>query len=333
MPSTRRTFLERLLALAAAGSAHSASWALAENPRDGETGLPIVDTHQHLWDLEKLRLPWLDNAGKLNRNHLLDDYQEAARELNIQKAVYMEVAVAEEDLRREAELVIALCQSGRSPTVAAVIGGRPGKPGFADYLRPFSRSPYIKGVRHIPPGGEAGRALWQSRAFRDDIRRLGDWGLCFDICVPPEMLDLAADVVCECPGTRFVLDHCGNADPRQFPPFLTEDTPAARDYRKTWQAGVERLAAEENVVCKISGIVARMPPDEWRPEHLAPVINCCLSAFGPNRVMFASDWPVCTRAATLQEWVAALKVTVADRSTAQRRKLFHDNAVRFYGLE
>jgi len=85
-------------------------------------------------------------------------------------------------------------------------------------------------------------------------------------------------------------------------------------------------------VCKISGIVARMPKGEWQPEQLAPVIDHCLDAFGPDRVMFASDWPVCTLGASLREWVEALKQIVSDRPPAEQRKLFHDNAVKFYRL-
>jgi predicted TIM-barrel fold metal-dependent hydrolase len=93
-----------------------------------------------------------------------------------------------------------------------------------------------------------------------------------------------------------------------------------------------RLARARNTVCKISGIVARAPKDTWNAEDLAPVINHCLDSFGPDRVMFGSDWPVCTRVASYRQWVTALKEVVGGKSYEQQRKLFHDNAVRFYGL-
>jgi L-fuconolactonase len=92
------------------------------------------------------------------------------------------------------------------------------------------------------------------------------------------------------------------------------------------------LARRSNLVCKVSGLVNSAKKGAWGPADLAPIINHVLDSFGPDRVIFASDWPVCTTVATLAEWVAALQTVVRDRSDDQRRKLFHDNAVRIYGL-
>lgn len=82
-----------------------------------------------------------------------------------------------------------------------------------------------------------------------------------------------------------------------------------------------------------SGIISRVPKDHWTPDLLAPAVNHCLDTFGPDRVMFAGDWPVCTRVATLRKWVEAIRQIVAHRNLEERRKLFHDNAVRVYKLE
>ena len=95
---------------------------------------------------------------------------------------------------------------------------------------------------------------------------------------------------------------------------------------------MEVLAGKKNVVCKISGIVARAPRG-WTAADLAPIVNHCLQVFGPDRVMFGSDWPVCTRGATYRQWVQALKEIVQNRGEEEKRKLFHDNAVKFYGLK
>ena len=94
-----------------------------------------------------------------------------------------------------------------------------------------------------------------------------------------------------------------------------------------------KLAEKKNTVCKISGIVARAPKGSWTAEDLAPIIDHCLQVFGPDRVLFGSDWPVCTRVATLRDWVQALKEVIRSRSETEQRKLLHDNAVRFYGLK
>ena len=91
------------------------------------------------------------------------------------------------------------------------------------------------------------------------------------------------------------------------------------------------LARHKNLVCKVSGLIDKAAED-WKPEQLAPIISHALDEFGPDRVMFGGDWPVCTLRASFAEWVKALKIIVADRSADQQRKLFHDNAARFYGL-
>jgi predicted TIM-barrel fold metal-dependent hydrolase len=89
------------------------------------------------------------------------------------------------------------------------------------------------------------------------------------------------------------------------------------------------LADRDNVVCKISGIVARAPKN-WTPAELAPIINYCLDRFGPNRVMFGGDWPVCKLGASYRQWVDGLKAVIADRPLVQQKKLLHDNAAAFY---
>jgi len=239
----------------------------------------------------------------------------------------MEVAVADADRVAEADFVVDLCRRGGTPTVAAVIGGRPGSDGFADYMARFKGSPYVKGVRQIVGRRKAKTHPILADGFVRGVRLLGEMGMSFDLCVKPDELLDGAKLVAQCPDTRFVVDHCGNADPKAFAP----DAERSHD-PDVWRKGMDALAGQKNTVCKISGIVARMPKGEWQPEQLAPVIDHCLDAFGPDRVMFASDWPVCTLGASLREWVEALKQIVSDRPPAEQRKLFHDNAVKFYRL-
>ena len=151
------------------------------------------------------------------------------------------------------------------------------------------------------------------------IRLLGDLGLTFDLCMKPEDLPNAAKLVDACPGTTFILDHCGNASVR------------SKDL-SGWRADIAEVARRKNVVCKVSGIVASAAPGPWTADDLAPIVDHVLDRFGPDRVVFGGDWPVCTLAATYRAWVYALKSIVARRSEPDRRKLFHDNAVGFYKL-
>jgi predicted TIM-barrel fold metal-dependent hydrolase len=92
------------------------------------------------------------------------------------------------------------------------------------------------------------------------------------------------------------------------------------------------LASRKNVICKISGVVARVPKD-WSAEDLAPIVNYCLDEFGPDRVVFGGDWPVCLQGATLRQWIDALREIVSVRPLADQRKLWSENARRFYTLD
>lgn len=321
MRLTRRS----VLAAAAAAVARPA-WASPPEP------LPIVDTHQHLWDLRRFRLPWVKGSPLLNRDFLPADYLEAVRGKNVVQAVYMEVAMDPAQHDAEADYVVDLCRRRVGLTRAAVIGGRPAWEGFADYVRRFQGSPYVKGVRHIVRGTPGDKQLPVDDRFLASLRLLGRLGLRFDLCIPANMLADGAKVARACPDTQFVLDHCGNADPAALAPAGRKySRPAAHD-PDVWRRGIEAVAGCKNVVCKISGIVSRVEQDHWAPDDLAPIINHCLDSFGPDRVMFAGDWPVCLRGAPLGQWIDALKAVVATRPPAEQRRLFHDNAVAFYEL-
>ncbi len=325
MSTTRRQFLGQSLGTIAAGSLTAAvTQGFGGEPA---AGLPIVDTHQHLWDLRVVQPPWLQPGGELTRDYVTKDYLEATAGLGFQKAVYMEVAVADEQLVTEAEHVIGLCASSEHPTCAAVIGGRPAEPGFKAYMDRFQGSPYVKGVRHIMRDPK----LLQAEGLVSGLRLLGERGLCFDLCVATEMLAASVRIVDACPETRFVVDHCGNADPVAFMPKSAAPRQARHD-ADAWRRDMQALAQRKNTICKISGIVSAMEKGQWTAADLAPPINHCLDCFGPDRVVFASDWPVCTRAATLRQWVVALKEIVRTRPDAEQRKLFAQNAIAFYGL-
>jgi L-fuconolactonase len=152
------------------------------------------------------------------------------------------------------------------------------------------------------------------------VRLLGAHGLSFDICVRPGELTDAAKLIDACPGTRFILDHCGNGDVR------------AKDLGQ-WKKDMADVAKRKSVVCKVSGIVVNATPEKWTASDLEPIITHTLAVFGLERVMFGGDWPVCTKAATYRQWVESLKKIVSGRSVDEQRQLFHDNAVRIYGLE
>ena len=294
--------------------------AAAMTAAEADQAIPIVDTHQHLWDLRRFRLPWVEKGSKLDRNHVMSDYLAAVQGLNVVKTVYMEVDVDPAQQPAEADYVVGLCQRADNPMVAAVISGRPASDAFGKYIRRYKDSAYIKGVRQVLHGSGTPAGYCLNKKFIAGVRLLGDLGMSFDLCMRPgELLD-GARLADACPGTRFILDHCGNA------PVQDRDL-------SQWRKGIAEVARRKNTVCKVSGIVAGARPKGWTAADLTPAINYTREVFGPDRVMFGGDWPVCTRTATLRQWVEALKQIVRDRPRSEQRKLFYENAVAFYGLE
>ena len=323
-PISRRTFLEAANASLVAGLASQPIEALSAetSPYSGE----IVDTHLHLWDLEILRLPWVASAtGKakdvLAHDHLLADYAKATEGLKVTRAVYMEVDVAETDEVKEAEYVTRICAEGRSPMRAAVISGRPASDNFASYLDNFKGNRYIKGLRQVLHTPATSPKLCLEDSFVRGIRMLGERGLSFDLCLRNDQLEYGAELVDRCPGTRFILDHCGNPH-------------AGSNDLEGWRKGLEKIARAKNrdVMCKVSGIYGNVTAEEWPTDRLKPIVRTVIDQFGWDRVMFAGDWPVVNLGASFKVWVETLKRIVIDDGETNQAKLFRDNAIKFYNL-
>lgn len=282
---------------------------------------PIIDTHQHLWDLSRFRLPWVEPGSRLGRDHLMQDYLRETEGMGVVGTVYMEVDVAPEQQVDEAEYVIDLCRRGDNPMMGAVISGRLAEPRFEAYIRRLAapdHGGFVKGVRQVLHGSApAGFCLRPE--FVRSIRLLGELGLSFDVCIRPGEIGDAAKLADACPDTQLILDHCGNAD------VQASDLSA-------WRRDIERLAERPNVACKISGIIVTARPGAWSAADLAPVVLHCADAFGPDRIVFGGDWPVCTLTAPLREWIMALREIIAGWPEERRRKLLHDNAIRVYRL-
>ena len=335
MPNfTRRDFLSAAASIAAAGSA--ASLMAQEKPKQkpllqaapkkegtvNQNDLAICDTHQHLWDLTKLKLPWLkgDEVQSINRSYLMSDYLKLLGPHKVTKTVYMEVNVAEEQQTAEAEYVLDLCGKKDNPMCGAIIGGSPQSAEFAKYMKPFAANPRINGVRTVLHDPDRPKGMCLEKTFVDNVKRLGDMGKSFDLCMRPDEIGDGAKLGELCPKTTLVVDHCGNM------PAQSDD----KALREAWTKGMKAAAARPNTFCKISGIIATAKPNAWKPADLAEVIFFCIDTFGIDRSFFGGDWPVCTLTAPLADWIAALKEIVKDKPLDWQKKLFHDNAVRIY---
>jgi predicted TIM-barrel fold metal-dependent hydrolase len=294
-----------------------------------ERSLEMIDTHQHLWDLDIFELPWnkKGSGGPLARNFVTSDYLEATRGFNIVQVLYMEVNVAPHQKMKEALHVLELCRSSDHPTTAAVISGPVESADFRPYIKKLSQHPEIKGVRRVLHGKVAKGTCLQPQ-FVKNMQLLGELNLNFDLCMRPDDLEDALKLVEQCPETRFVIDHCGNVHPGSY----ANHSRSSIDQRRAWQRDMMMLAEHPQVYCKISGMVHKMESGKWSADDLAAPINFCMDTFGPDRVVFGSDWPVCNLGSAYREWVEALKQVVKDRPLEDQKKLFSENAIKCYRL-
>ncbi len=278
--------------------------------------MKIIDAHQHLWDLDLFTYSWLNDFPSLRKSFRMEDYLKASEGVNIEKSVHLEADVDEAYMLDETRHILDLAGQD-NPLEGVVACGRPEKPHFADYLDQIAGHPKLKGIRrvlHTQPD-EVG----QTSLFAENVRLLGLYGLSFDICVLARQLPIASRLVRECPGVSFVLDHCG--------------VPQVKDHLfDPWREHIKELSQFPNLVCKISGLVAYSEPDKWTPEDLRPFVDHVIECFGWDRVMFGSDWPVCTLSSPMQRWVETLEMLTRHAGEENQRKLFYENAARVYRL-
>ncbi len=280
----------------------------------------IVDSHVHLWDPGKYRIPWLDGIPELNKVVDLNTYAQAHAGIDVEGLVYLQVEVAPPYALLEAREIADLSLS--HPTIAGIVPWAPLE--YGERCRLFleeltSISPKIKGVRRIVQD-EADPEFCLQDDFVRGNQLLAEFGLSSDLCCNYRQLAANVELVKRCPDTLFIMDHIAK--------------PAIREgMLQPWADQMSALATNPNVYCKISGATTEADFDNWTVDDIAPFINHALSAFGEDRVMFGSDWPVVTRAATYQQWVEALDELTADLSREARVKLWRTNAIKAYRLD
>jgi predicted TIM-barrel fold metal-dependent hydrolase len=277
----------------------------------------IIDTHLHIVDQSALRYPWLSGAPALNRDFSYEDYASEARRCGISGTLHMEVDVDASDIEAETANVARKAAEPGSLLRGAIAACRPEHEDFPAYLERARANPIVKGFRrvlHVVPD-----EVSQGARFRDNIKRLAGTGLTFDLVVLPRQLPLAAALVDLAPDVQFVLDHCG-----------VPDIKGGAEH--PWREHMTEIARRPNVVGKISGVVAYADPQGWTVETLRPWVEHTIGVFGWDRVIWGSDWPVCTLGGSLSTWVAATQALVAGASAGERAKLFSENARRIWRI-
>ncbi|HSA79530.1 MAG TPA: amidohydrolase family protein [Geminicoccaceae bacterium] len=299
------------------------------------TELPIVDAHQHFWDLERNYLPWLcderpipfryGDYRALRRNYLPADYLRDAAAHHVVKTVYVETEWDPADPVGETRWVQEIIAATGLPS-AIVAGARLDDPEVEAVLAGHAAFLQLRGIRHKPRAAPAPDRVEKGTpgsmgdpAWRRGFALLRKYGLSFDLQTPWWHLVEAAELARDFPDTRIILNHTG----------LPADRSA--EGLAGWRRAMTTLAAEPNVAVKISGL--GQPGRPWTIEANGGVVLDTIRIFGVERCMFASNFPVDGLCADFDTIFTGFKTIVADLDPAEQCRLFHDNAVRIYRLE
>lgn len=277
-----------------------------------------TDAHHHIWELARRPHAWLDGSGMdaIRRDFTLTDLALQAKAAGIDRTVLVQV------LPSPAETAEFLALAGESDLVAGVVGWADltstAVPETLSALRSGPGGARLAGIRHLVQGEPDSR--WLARPdVRRGLRAVAGAGLAYDLLTLPHQLPAAIDTVRALPGLTFVLDHLSK------PPIASGEL-------QPWAALVRELATLPNVSCKLSGMVTEAGGPGWTVAGLRPYAETVLDAFGPSRVMFGSDWPVCLLAASYADVVSAALELTAELTQDEQAQVFGGTAARAYGL-
>lgn len=283
---------------------------------DVTTPVTVVDAHVHFWTPSVLRYAWLGQVPALRRAFLpshLASLSSGETNALIFIEANCDAAMCEQEVAFVETLALA------EPRIAGIVAYADmlATEGLHVHLARLRRSPRVVGVRHNIQGNVPGYCT--QPLFVRGVEQVGEIGLTFDLCVTPDQLHEAFELVRQCPRTKFILDHCGK-------PAIK------RDAFPEWGDKLSQLAAQPNVSCKLSGLFTEVRPEQQHHDVLLPYAAHALACFGDERLMYGSDWPVVTLAAGEPAWRTFCNEFTRDWTAAARQRFFADNAVRTYQL-
>jgi len=277
-----------------------------------------IDAHNHFWRFDPVRDNWItDDMSVIRKDFLPPDFLPVLQDHGFDGCVVVQSS------QSESETIFQMANAAKYPFIKAVVGWidlqTPEVEALEKRLDMYRTAGSVKGFRHILQG-EEDRAMMLRPAFKNGIRLLQQYGFTYDILILPDQLKYAAELVAAFPGQRFVIDHIAKPDIR---------TGSIQD----WKKDIAAVAAHENVLCKISGMVTEADWKHWKKEDFIPCIDAVVNAFGTNRIMYGSDWPVCTVAASYGEMLGIVQHYFAPFSAAEQAAFFGGNACNFYNID
>lgn len=276
----------------------------------------IIDTHVHFWDDSAVPISWQKGTA-LDRPFRPADFENDHGQVSLEAIVFVEADVDPPGHIAEADFVSNLAATNR--TIKAIVAHAPmTSEHVADDLNALSHRPLVRAVRYLIQGKDAA-ALCASSSFRNALKLLPSYNFHFELCILHDQLKPVLSLVESLPDVSFVMDHIAKPGIKA-------------GLREPWWSEIEALAALPNVTCKLSGVATEADHDTWNEERLRPYLDRVLEMFGPDRIMFGSDWPVMRLAIDYPRWVEIVDNALSSLSEDDRRKIYVDNARRIYRI-
>jgi L-fuconolactonase len=274
----------------------------------------MIDSHQHFWKVGRFDYPWMSSdLGVLYRDYLPEDLTPILAANGVEKTVLVQASNSVEESRWLLEL------AREHEFIAGVVGWVDlMSPNVTAQLQELTAHPKFKGIRHLVESESADDWLIQP-AVLSGLRELSRYRLSYDLLVHTRHLKYVLRVVESCPELAFVIDHLAKP-------------PVAKNEINEWSAALKPIAAYPNVHCKLSGLVTEANWTSWQTDDLRPFVDFALKLFGPERLIFGSDYPVCLLAASYDRVLDAFQEILKGLSDADREQIFSKNAARFYRL-
>ena len=272
-----------------------------------------IDSHVHFWKYDKKRYDWIDNTMKtLQQDYLPEHLSLPMKRNDIDGVVAVQANQSEYDTHFLVEL------ANTHDVIKGVVGWVDLQAdNVEERLQFFSQYPIIKGYRHVVQGEPLDFLAREN--FRRGVRALKAFNYTYDILIFHYQLQPAIDFVRAFPEQPFVIDHCAKPDIRK------------RNIEE-WKAGMKAIAQFPNVCCKLSGLFTEANWKEWSAADFYPYLDVVFEAFGVNRLLFGSDWPVMLLSGIYVQWKSLLEKYMENFDSEDREKVFGENAIQFYNL-
>ncbi|SEW34186.1 amidohydrolase family protein [Chitinophaga arvensicola] len=274
----------------------------------------VIDAHQHFWQYDPVRDAWIDESMEVIRR---DFYPEHLAPVLEENGVHGCVAVQADQSPDETAFLLSL--AAQHTFIRGVVGWADLRAdNIHEQLEQYAAHPKLKGFRHIVQGEPDSRFILGEHFCRG-IKALAQHGFTYDILVYPKQLAAVEEFVQQFPEQALVIDHLAKPDIKG-------------GELEAWAAHMRRIAQSPNVYCKLSGMVTEADWQQWEPAHFRPFLEVALEAFGPGRLLYGSDWPVCLVAAKYREVKSLVTDFISTLSTTEQQQIMGGNAISFYHL-